>query len=394
MAITELCGFECRLLGAGSATTPDEDHWDGAGGTPTISTTTIRSGTAALRSNPTAGTAQLNKSIVRRVVAGRIYLRVASLPLIAENTTILIATNVSGNLRVRLDGLGQLTVQVVGGTAQNVGSPLTADGLWHRIDWLFDSSTGTASAKATLDGGTEATSTNVQVAADMTVMRIGVFDTSTCDLFLDDLVMGDATTDYPFGEGSVERMKPTRDGTHSFTAGDFAYDTAGANVATNATDVWTKVDEDDLTSTADLIRQIVIRSTGYVEVGFGTPPQAWDAQAVNVVSTWHSAGTGANTMGMKLNDGGTLKNITDEAGDGLTDISQITLCSAEKVLTTAPSGGVWTDTKLAAVLIRAGYSTDVNAIPYWDGVMLEVAYGPARLRPSKMDQQVRAVIAQ
>lgn len=377
MAIFFVCGHECRDLGASVAVTPDELHWDGAGVNVSISTTTVRSGTAALRSNPTAAAGQLNKSLPAgiRTLAGRTYLRAAALPGAGTNPIIYNGDNVSGNFRIRLADTGQVQIQVSAGTTVDVGTPIST-GTWYRIDFLMDSSGATASLKATVDGGTEATATNVQAAADITVYREGVFTSATCDLFFDDTILGDASSDYPFGAGTVERMKPTRDGAHSFTAGDFAYDTAGANVATSATDVWTHVADDALTSTADLIRQIVIRSTGYVQVGFGVPPLAWDAQAVNVVSSWHAAGTGADTMGMKLNDGGTLKNITDEAGDGLSDVSQTTIMIIEKILTTAPSSGAWTSTKLGAVLIRAGYSGDVVAIPYWDGVMLEVAYGP------------------
>ena len=74
-------------------------------------------------------------------------------------------------------------------------------------------------------------------------------------------------------------------------------------------------------------------------------------------------------------DGATDAVVTDDAGDDLSDFSNTTVTFDSKVYTTAPSGGAWTQTKLDALKARMGYSTDVVGIPYWDGVMLEVAYG-------------------
>lgn len=376
MAIDFVCGWECRSAIAGAAATPDELHWDSAaaaGGS--ISTSTFRTGTAAFRNNCAANTANFNKAISRTIVSGRFYFRIATAPGAAETPHIINFANASGNLLLRVTTTGQLVAIAGAGSPVNVGSPMSTN-TWYRIDFLANSSGGTASIKARIDGGTEGESTNVQASVSMTTMRVGVFTNATCDFFFDDLIIGDATSDYPFGVGYVERMKPSRDGTHIFTAADFGENTAGADVSTSATNVNTFVDDDDMTSTADLIRQKAIRTAGYLEVGFGTPPRWYPAQAVNVISSWHAATTTADTMGMKLVDGASIKNVTDEAGDGLTDVSQTSIIILEKILTTAPSGGEWTSTKLAAVLIRAGYSDDVTPNPYWDGVMLEVAYGP------------------
>ena len=177
--------------------------------------------------------------------------------------------------------------------------------------------------------------------------------------------------------GVVEGIHPNEDGTHSFTAGDFRYNAAGSNILTSATDVNTYVDDAALTDVSDFIAQRVIRSTGYVEVGFGTAPFSHAAQAVAIVSSWHASATGANTVGLKMNDGGSLQDMLDEAGDGLADYSQTSVVFSEKILTAPPSGGTWTKAKLDAVLLRMGYATDVIGEPFWDGVMLEVAYAPA-----------------
>lgn len=312
----------------------------------------------------------------RRIIAGRHYFRFATLP--ASGTPSLISfQNASGSGNIRINSSGQVTCAMGAGSTQNVGSPTTT-GVWYRLDYLINTSGGTASLKVRLDGGTEAESTNVQAAADVTDVRVGHVASATTDMFVDDFILGDDVADYPFGEGTVEGLVPTSDGTHSFTAGDFGYNAAGANVSTSATDVNTYLDESDATSVADFIRQKVIRTAGYVEVDGFTPSSSAAPQAVAVVLSMHSAGTGANTMGWKLNDNGTVVAINDAGGDGLTDISNTGVANIYKVFATKPSTSTaWTNSALTGLAVRGGYSGDVNAEPYWDGVLLEVAFPPA-----------------
>jgi hypothetical protein len=282
----------------------------------------------------------------------------------------------TANIDIEVDNAGAVVAHIAGGTT-SASAGTVSTGTWYLIDWLADTTTGTASLKIRLDGGTERESTLAVATANMTGVQFGPRGAITCDAFYDDIIYGDSAGDYPFGVGTVEGMHPTRDGTHSFTAGDFGYDTAGANVGTGDTTVYQKLDDAALTDTSDLIRQKVIRTTGYVEIGFGTAPYTYDAQAINVVNSYHAAGTGADTFGVKMNDGGTIKALTDEAGDGIFDVSDTTIAISDKILTSAPSGGSWTKTKIDAILIRGGYSGDVNAIPYWDGCAMELAYGAA-----------------
>jgi hypothetical protein len=375
MAITEVCGWECRIVTGGAAASPDEKHWDSITGVPAISTSTVRTGTAALRINPSAATLSLRKTIARRLLTMQVYFRFAVLP--GANANFIRLVNASGTPVVACDNAGVITLKLGAGTASASLGTISTN-TWYRLDLKVDTSGATATMTGKIDGGTEQTSSVAQTAANMTEISFGFSSAATCDVFFDDFIAGDTITEYPYGAGTVERMKPTRDGTHSFTAGDFGYDTAGANVGTSDTTVYTYVDDDDLTSITDgvLIRQKVVRSTGYVEVGFGSAPHSWDAQAVNVVSSWHASTTGANTVGLKMNDGGTIAAMTDAAGDALSDFSNATVTFAEKIVVTPPSGGTWTTAKIAAVLLRMGYSTDVLGIPYWDGAMLEVAYGP------------------
>lgn len=391
MSINFVCGWECRINIAGGAAVPSANHWHSPATGPTISTSTVRTGTASLRINTAGGTQYLGRTVAQNIVAGRVYIRFAAIP--SATTHIIGNVNANGSGNIRITNTGQITVQAGAGSTVNVGSPLSQD-VWYRIDWLFNTSTGTASLKARIDGGAEAESTVSQASANTTAVRFGFQVANTGDAFYDDLVLGNAAGDYPIGSGIVERLKPNSDGTHSFTAGDFGYNTAGGDVATSATDVYTYVDDDDLTSVADLIRQKVVRSTGYVEVGFENPVTTTDAQAVTVISSWHASATGANTVGLKLNDGGTLLAVTDDAGDDLSDFSNTAVTFDSQTYTSPPTGGAWTNSKLQNIKVRAGYSTDVVGIPYWDGVMLEVAFAVAETATQYGQAQASIILKQ
>ena len=282
MAITDICGWECRIAIAGAANAPDERHWDTANNTPTISTTTVRTGTASLRINAAAATQYLAKTIARTIVSGRVYFRYVDGP--ATEVGIITFINASGNSSIRMTAANELRVQAGAGTAVTMGSALSAD-TWYRLDFLCNTSTGTASMKARIDGGTEYESTASQASANNTSVRFGANGAQTMEFFFDDLVMGDAAGDYPFGSGTVEKMSPDSDGAHNIAADpneQFGYDAAGADVQDSATDVYTYVDDVDLTSTADFIRQDVAGTGAYVAVAFPAAPHSWDALALNV----------------------------------------------------------------------------------------------------------------
>lgn len=374
MALTFVCGWEDQIAVASAANSPAEPHWNNFINSPTVSTTTFRSGVAAARINPSATTQYFGLTIARTVVSCRVYLRVATFP--ATTQSIMAFVNANGTAFMRLGSAGQLFVDMGAAADVALDSPISLN-TWYRLDILADASTGTATMKARLNGGTEATGSIAQVSANFTSARMGAQAATSFDLFYDDLILGDSAADYPIGAGTVERLKPDADGTHSFTAGDFGYDTAGGDVATSATDVWSFLDEDVMTGTTDLIRQKVIRSTGYVEVQFPDPVSTETPQIVGTVLSMHSASTGANTIGWKWNDGGTIAAINDAAGDGLTDISNTAIAHIYRATATKPSGGAWTLGALQALRVRGGYSTDVTDIPYWDGVMLEVAFPEA-----------------
>jgi hypothetical protein len=197
----------------------------------------------------------------------------------------------------------------------------------------------------------------------------------TYTAYITDFVLSVTNANYPLGNHEVLVMRPNADGTHSFTAGDFGFDDAGADVAVSATDVWTRLDDATIETigTTDSIRQKVANSVGYVEVGFEPAPRVLDAWGVQVHSVYDASAAGANTCWLKYNDGGTILDVYSNGAAG-GDFSNTTATFNSSHQALAPSGGAWTQAKLNALLLRWGYSTDVLDIPIKHGVMIEVAY--------------------
>jgi hypothetical protein len=217
----------------------------------------------------------------------------------------------------------------------------------------------------------------------MTGFRVGgIVDTGagtpTYDSWVDDLVISQTSGDHPMGEHKVLVMRPNVDGTHSFTANDFIRGDAGAAILTSDTDVYTLLDDTTIETigTTDSVQQNVIRSTGYVEIGFEAAPDAADAWGVQVQSSYDCDATGASTCFMKWNDGGTILDVYSNAPTGA-DFSNTTVTFNSTQRATAPSSGAWTQAKLDAIKMRWGYSTDVTGSPIIHGLMLEVAYPAA-----------------
>lgn len=234
MARVWSCGFELQ------STTLE---WETTVGTVAISTSTVRSGAAALRCNPTAGTGYIQHSILAADDAAahyyqRVYLRIASMP--TARTTILSWSDGSGWIGADLDNAGKLLIN----GAPTTSTPTLTTGVWYRLELDYDD--GANIATVYLDG----TQVLQQTAYDLgggAKVRIGPHDTTTCDLFFDDYAVNDgsgATQNGLPGAGKIVHLWPDSAGDNN----GFATAVGGTAGAANN---YTRVDEfppDDATS--------------------------------------------------------------------------------------------------------------------------------------------------
>jgi hypothetical protein len=226
------CGFELQ-----SATALMEWDTNAGTGAPAISTTTFRSGLAALRINPTTQQRyiehQLDASGTVKRTFHRFYLNIATAP---SATTAIYAIGQSGFFPcyIRLTTARKLELYD-GNTAAVVqtGATTLATGTWYRVEVDHnDGASGTGTVTIYLDGVSEATGA-CSVINGFSRVRMGVYNfNATADLFFDDWAVNDtsgsAQTGLP-GAGSIVHLYPD-------SAGDgntWQTSAGGAGSATN-----------------------------------------------------------------------------------------------------------------------------------------------------------------
>ncbi len=355
-----ICGAETGIVAVGAA--PGSGitrYWDALSGTMAEDTTTKNNGLRSYKFGTASG------YIGKNIPAGN---RAFILSIYVYPTTGTIP-----NKFIQINSSANAVIDIASGNwraavgANQVSGPAVTLNAWTRIDLYYNTSTTTGTLKWQVNGSAQTDVTNTITAADITVFYFGKMTSTGTDYwYVDDVVASLNSADYPLGAHKVVGLPPNVDGTHSFASGDFKYNNT-TNIDPAATDVNTYLDNVPLTDILDYISQNVA-GTKYVEIGFANPSDSIDAWGVEVAVSFHASGTGANDLYLKVNDGGT---INDTMGG---DVSNTTITYGSKQLATAPSGGAWTQAKLNAVKARIGYSTDVNAVPFIDAVMIEVAY--------------------
>lgn len=386
MAYLALCGAECRSLDM-PTTGADVRHpvkclnlaeisvitsgLSGAGGSAAYR---VSSSTAitwfGIAKALAAGTKQLAGHFRFRIntVAPSAVAQIMQISAAATNLRV----ETSGALTIRCNNSATTTVLAAGVMAANT---------WYYVEWKEDQSANPWVLTVRVDNGADFTASSATVATDITTVagdavRLGLtttVPTSAVTVDIDDVGVADFA-DYPFGNRHVSSIIPDADGTHSFTAGDFGYSTAGADIATSATDVYTYVDDGDVMSTTELVRQKVIRTTGYLEVDMATSAETTAPYCAAVVSGLNSSAATANTQKTALNDGGTISDAY-----ALTTVGTATTNRVHGgYFPTAPSTGTaWTLAKFNALKVRWGYSGDITPNPYWAAVVVEGVFADA-----------------
>ncbi|MFK0062621.1 hypothetical protein ACIQTN_25765 [Streptomyces werraensis] len=235
MARLWTCGFELQSVTAGVEVAA-------VNGTPAISTTVRRAGSAALRCNPTAGTQyvehHLDAGTVKRTLH-RFYLRIGTLPSADCNIYGIGQSGYFPGL-VRLTTTGAIVLRD-GFTSANLGSPtapLTV-GRWYRIELDYTDVAGTAGSvtgafKGYLDGVLFADTLCSNING-WSRIRAGVQSAATTDIYIDDIAVNDTTGSVQNGlpgPGCVVHLRP-----------DSAGDATGWTTTVGGTANWQRVSE-------------------------------------------------------------------------------------------------------------------------------------------------------
>ncbi len=381
MALLTICGAECGIVTSGLGTAANR-HWSSVTGVPTLETSTIRTGSRAIAFAAAATNPSVSRDFPALSSVGylRAYFRLTDATPTSNIQLAFFDFGATNNGQLTLTTGGVLRVDFSNADAQN--GPTLSDNTWYGVEMEADVSANPRVIRwRTFAAGTwtsQTNASNANAADTISSLSVGIVvgPTSGTTVYWDDILIGAATatgTDYSTTQsrgGHVNRYLPTSDGTHSFTAGTFAINAAGADFATNATDIYTYLDDSDQTTITDFVRQKAVSTTEYAEVQFADEStETTHPRAVAVTSTHHAAGTSANQQGVRIHDG--TSEATVWTAD---DVSDTTAHFRHKVQATAPSGGSWSKSLLNATRGRIGFSGDIADVPYWDTLSLEVEF--------------------
>lgn len=226
------CGFELQSVTNGM-------EWDTTTGSPTIDTTTKRSGAASLRCNPTATTAYITHDYFTYPAFGdltlyyRFYLYIATSTDALDSIFVLRDDGNSAYISIRLNSNRTLELWKDYSTDAQIGSDSSAlnTGQWYRIE--VSATTGGAShyltdVVAKIDGVTFASGSGLTISVNTGStfdFQLGCITSTTADLYFDDIAINDESgsyqTSFP-GAGQIGHLYPNAAGdTNDANAGDY-----------------------------------------------------------------------------------------------------------------------------------------------------------------------------
>jgi len=370
-------------------------EYDAIVGSPTINTSTKRSGEASIRINPTAATQHVRYEVAADttdVKFARVYIYLVSAPASLTQIIKLSDSTVTGDgLGIRLNSNRTLECwdDSVG---LQVGSDSSAINLnqWYRIELSNGAESDSVSAR--IDGVDICSTGSLDGVGAVAPIRlfVGALSSATMDMYIDDIAvnneLGTDQNSFP-GAGSIVHLQPNAAG-----------DTDGSTSNPNG---WQAVDEvtpDDATTIAVLDANNDVLSVN-LESASSAGIDSYDTVTLVQVGERSSAFSAAAMswrLGIKSQSSGT---ITYSATTTHNDVTYRTNgdTTAPQIYTVTSyldpqAGGSWTTTLLDStqILMLAGDATpDINLSTLWalveyvDGTA-SVNYAPIYLGSGKL----------
>ena len=358
----ELTGFEGNAVSAAggglfSAVT-------GAG--LTIDSTIARpGGSHSLNlTDPGGSTSNASLAVGSGIAVVRVYLRLASLPLADVNRLLILDAARGNDLRLGYQlSSNKLTLRFGGGPVTTALTTVSA-GTWYRIELRFVTSTDPRSADWQIDNVAQnSPPSSVENASTVSTIRLG--STLGADAFTanyDDVFISTTFGDYPIGDGTIVGLRPDGMGTNA-TPGSFRNDDDSAINATT----YQRIDDTSVTTGADYVSQPTVGVNDYIEVTLGNANASCVVGVSGLVVYDAAANGGSNVAKTTIVDGGTERIVWSG------DMSTTTLTYKSAILT--PAVAPWTPGAVDGLMARIGYASNVTPVPFWDGLLVEVATG-------------------
>ena len=188
-----------------------------AAGNTTVVTSPVRSGTYALRFNPTAGYAGnsfiFKGSDTTDGYYARCYIRIATLPSVTHGIFIFYSVSTGRDIGIRLTTTGTLQLYNFEDSAQiGSASSTLSTNTWYCVELKVDSTTSAStSCEARLDGVSFASGT-ASLSGGQSSLEFGVPEVATTvDYYMDDIVLNDDSGSFQNswpGEGELIHLRP------------------------------------------------------------------------------------------------------------------------------------------------------------------------------------------
>jgi len=298
------------------------------------------------------------------VLVGRFYVKLPStLPTadhqIARSMTAVQQMIFGYNYN---SGSPRFYMMVNAGTTQYF-SGLAAD-TWYRVDFRFDVSGATTTIDWQIGGVAQTQATRVVAAATVTLFNLGMSVAGVGNVYYDDVVLSATTGDYPIGPGGVVGLSPNAAGASNLSTGIEDDGSVDVNDSTNPANI----ELDDVPfNGADYIKQVGVASTNYAAVAFADTAETTIHGAQAFLAYTSAAASPANSASAKIYDEDGVE--TDIFTGDMSESSAF----YKSVICRTPTGG-WDTAAVNALQGRVGYATDYAPVPYWQGLMIQVAY--------------------
>jgi hypothetical protein len=296
------------------------------------------------------------------LLVARLSIQLPTLPP-ADADLALFNASTGGDLWITYKGSSQkLALRIGTGTPVEMSGAFSA-ATWYSFDIRYYVGTNPRTAEWQVNGvaQTDVTSTET-AAASVSSVQLGADSGTISDMYFDDVMISSTSADYPIGDVTITRLLPNGMGTSSGATNFENND--GTAIDANS---YTRLDDVPINSTADYIAQLTNAGTAHIELTFADTTETCIRGASGVVA-YHGAANQANNGETRV-FAGWQTYLQSGAMNGSA------LKYASGIISTG--GASWTEALLNGVFARIGYSTDATPDPYWDAVMLEVAYRPA-----------------
>jgi len=337
----------------------------GAG--PTVQGTTKRTGSYALQVVSQAADSYVSKTWTGvAVLTGRFYIRVSPL-YTADNVNYIRFNTVSSTcyISVRASASGGwfgFYEPTLGDVNANV-APVA--GTWYRIDFRIDTTSKTFDWK--IDGSAQ-TQRTIGTMGNVTGIDLGVlYGGITTTVQFDDLIFTNSSGDYGFSDvpSEVVGLMPSGAGSSNLSTGIEDNASVDVNDSSNPADI--ELDEVPLGSATDYIKQVGTASTNYAAVAFADTDKTTILGAMALEAYRSASASPSNSASAKIYDEDAVETAI-YTGD-MTETSTF----YKSVVCRTPTGG-WDMAAVNALQGRVGYATDYAPVPYFYGIMVEVAY--------------------